>query len=110
MSLKQGISFDTNKAILPYKILYIVFGILAVLVGVAVLIWMPDSPVTARMLTQEERIASLERIRDDQVGTENKSFKKEQVFEALTDVRTWLIVLSTLLSAFFPRVRTVATR
>lgn len=50
------------------------------------------------MLTKEERIAALERVRDDQGGTENKRFKKEQVFEALYDVRTWLIILTTMLS------------
>lgn len=50
------------------------------------------------MLTKEERIAALERVRNDQGGTENKKWKKDQIVEAVTDVRTWLIVLSTLLS------------
>ena len=59
---------------------------------------MPDSPVHAQNLTQEERIAALERVRDDQGGTENKTFKMDQVKETLLDVRTWLIVLTTMLS------------
>lgn len=50
------------------------------------------------MLTKEERIAALERVRDDQGGTENRKWKKDQILEAVTDIRTWLIVLSTLLS------------
>lgn len=75
-------------------------GGLAIIVGIAVLIWMPDSPVHATMLTREERIAALERVRDDQVGTENKTIKKAQIVEALTDVRTWLVVLSTLVSEY----------
>ncbi|KAF8529063.1 MFS general substrate transporter [Hysterangium stoloniferum] len=91
-----GVSFSTDKAIPPYKIIYVLLGGLAIFVGICVLIWLPDSPVHARFLTKEERIAALERVRDDQGGTENKHFKKEQVWEALTDVRTWLIVLSTL--------------
>ena len=78
--------------------MYYLCGSLAILVGAAVLLWMPDSPVHARFLTPEERIAAVERIRDDQGGTENKKFKKEQVIEALLDIRTWLIVLSTLVS------------
>ena len=60
--------------------------------------WLPDSPVHARVLTKEERIAALELVRDDQGGTENKKLKKDQVWEALTDIRTWLIALTTLLS------------
>jgi hypothetical protein len=70
-------------------------------VGIAVLIWMPDSPVHAKFLEKEERIAAIERVRDDQGGTESKTLKKDQVIEALMDVRTWLIVISTLLSQFF---------
>lgn len=61
------------------------------------LIWLPDSPVHAHFLTKQERIAALERVRNDQGGTENKVLKKEQIREAFTDIRTWLIVLTTLL-------------
>jgi ACS family allantoate permease-like MFS transporter len=96
--LFQGISFYSGKAIPPYKIVYILLGALAVVIGIIVLIWLPDSPVNASMLTKQERIAALERVRNDQGGTENKKFKKDQVIEALTDIRTWLVVLSTVLS------------
>ena len=75
-------------------------GACAITVGIAVLLFMPDSPGRARFLTQEERIAAIERIRDEQGGTENKRLKKEQVIEAFLDIRTWLIVLATLLSSF----------
>ena len=77
------------------------------MVGIAVLIWMPDSPVHAKMLTREERIAAIERVRDDQGGTENKTIKKEQIIEALTDIRTWLIVISTLVSEYFQKFQRV---
>ncbi|KAG2077536.1 MFS general substrate transporter [Suillus decipiens] len=93
-----GISFYNGGVMAPYKIVYYLLGGLAILVGIIVLAWLPDSPVNARMLTKEERIASLERVRDDQGGTENKKFKKEQVIETLLDVRTWLIVLATMLT------------
>ena len=103
---------------MPYKTIYILLGGLAIVVGICVLIWLPDSPVHAQFLTKEERIAALERVRDDQGGTENKHFKKEQVrllrcalcfhvgtkvscfkvWETLRDVRTWLIVVATLTS------------
>ncbi|CAL1702207.1 unnamed protein product [Somion occarium] len=94
-----GISFYSGKNITPYKILYLLFGGLAILVGLCVLVWLPDSPIHAHMLTKEERIAVLERVRDDQGGMENKKWKKDQIIEALTDIRTWLIVLTTLLTS-----------
>jgi len=94
-----GISFYSGSRLVPYKIIYILLGGLAILVGLAVLIWMPDSPVNARFLTKEERIAALERVRDDQGGTENHHIKKEQIYEALLDIRTWLIVLAVLFTS-----------
>ncbi|EIW82380.1 MFS general substrate transporter [Coniophora puteana RWD-64-598 SS2] len=94
-----GVSFYDGKVIPPYKIVYLVLGGISIIVGCVVLIWLPDSPVHARMLTREERVASLERVRNDQGGTENKRFKKEQIIEAVKDIRTWLIVLTTLVSA-----------
>ncbi|KAI0637783.1 MFS general substrate transporter [Trametes polyzona] len=94
-----GISFYDGHAIAPYKIIYILLGGLAVLVGISVVLWLPDSPVRARLLTTEERIAALERVRDDQGGMENKQLKKDQVIEALTDVRTWLIAATTLMTS-----------
>ncbi|KAG2146714.1 MFS general substrate transporter [Suillus clintonianus] len=93
-----GISFYNGALMASYKIVYYLLGGLAIIVGIIVLTWLPDSPVNAWMLTKEERIASLERIRDDQGGTENRKFKKEQVIETLLDVRTWLIVLATMLT------------
>ena len=53
-------------------------GALAIAVGIAVLLFMPDSPAHAQFLSREERIAAIERIRDQQVGTENKRLKKER--------------------------------
>ncbi|CAA7259690.1 unnamed protein product [Cyclocybe aegerita] len=93
-----GISFDSGRLLPPYKIMFILLGGLAIVVGICVLIWLPDSPVCANFFSKEERIAALERVRDDAGGTENKHLKKYQVVEAITDIRTWLIVLTTLLS------------
>ena len=62
------------------------------------LIWLPDSPVHARFLTKEERIAALERVRDDQGGTVNRQFKKEQVcrFHSAIIASNFKLLLSAL--------------
>lgn len=93
-----GISFYDGHAIAPYKIVYLLLGGLAILVGIVVIVWLPDSPVHAWVLSKEERIAALERVRDDQGGTENKHWKIDQIKEALLDIRTWLIALTVMLS------------
>jgi len=93
-----GISFiDSQFA--PYKILFLLLGGLAILVGISVLLWLPDSPVHARLLTREEKIAALERVRYGQGGTENHHFKREQVWEAVSDIRTWMIILIVMMTS-----------
>ena len=94
----QGISFTHSSHLATYQIIFILLGGIAIFVGICVMIFLPDSPVNAYMLTKEEKVAALERVRNDQGGTENHSFKKDQVAEALLDPRTWLIVLTTMLS------------
>ena len=78
--------------------MYLLTGSLAIVVGITVIIWMPDSPLHAIFLSQKERIIAVERIRDDQGGTENKVIKRRQVAEAFLDIRSWLIVLLTIMS------------
>jgi len=82
--------------IAQWKLLYIVLGIMAIAVGFWVLLLLPDSPVTARFLTEEERIAALERVRLDQSGTHNKHIKRYQIIETFKDIRTWVMVLIIL--------------
>ncbi|KAJ3741220.1 MFS general substrate transporter [Lentinula detonsa] len=97
--IAYGVSFSNDPHLAPYKIIYIMLGGLAIVVGLSVLIWLPDSPIHAPFLTQEERIAALERVRNDQGGVTNKKIKRKQIFEAFTDIRTWLIVLTTMMTS-----------
>jgi ACS family allantoate permease-like MFS transporter len=50
----------------------------------------PDSPVNARFLTPEERIIAVSRLKVNQTGVENKTFKRSQMIAALKDPKTWL--------------------
>lgn len=77
--------------------MYIVFGLAALIVGVAVLLWLPDSPTTAAFLTPRERLIAIERVRDNKTGTVTKVFKTSQAIEAVTDIKTYLLLLSVLL-------------
>ncbi|SJL13458.1 uncharacterized protein ARMOST_16902 [Armillaria ostoyae] len=85
----------------------------------SVLFWFlfPDSPTSAWFLTPEERSSAVQRLKENQTGVENKHFKKEQyenpifyacrtstqapksrMIEALTDIKTWLFALFSVLA------------
>lgn len=87
-AVAYGTTFYVGS-IAAWKLLYLLLGALAIACGIIVVFFLPDSPVNAYFLSDEERIAALERVRLDQAGTHNKHIKKYQIVETFKDVRTW---------------------
>lgn len=79
--------------------MYILMGGLAYVVAICVLIWLPDSLATATFLTEREKVVALESVRDNQTGTRNTYIKRNQVIEAITDPKTYILLLLTALSS-----------
>jgi len=74
----------------PWQWLVSITGVLTFITSIIFWYFFPDSPTNAWFLTPEERVKVIIRIRGNQAGVENKTFKKEQVIEALRDPKTWL--------------------
>ncbi|KAI5258647.1 hypothetical protein E4T42_00383 [Aureobasidium subglaciale] len=68
-----------------WKFEFLIIGALCSVWGVIMMIFLPDSPVTAKGLNEREKRIALERLRDNQTGIENKHFKWYQVREAFTE-------------------------
>ncbi|KIY50844.1 MFS general substrate transporter [Fistulina hepatica ATCC 64428] len=85
----------TNTSFMPWQWLMVITGLLTLIISVLFWFFFPDSPVTAWFLTPEERVLAVERIKSNQAGVENKTWKKEQFLEALTDHKVWLIAIFT---------------
>ncbi|KAF8073574.1 MFS general substrate transporter [Lyophyllum atratum] len=77
----------------PWQWLMIITGLITLIAALSFWFMFPDSPTTAWFLTKKERAIAVRRIKVNQTGVENKTFKKEQMFEALRDPKTWLIAL-----------------
>ncbi|KIX95322.1 uncharacterized protein Z520_08839 [Fonsecaea multimorphosa CBS 102226] len=75
-----------------WQILFLVFGIITIAIGILVVLFLPDNPMKSR-LSAEEKIYIIERVRENQTGIENKRLKTKQVKEVLLDYRTWLLSL-----------------
>ena len=78
---KNGYSFRGWKAI------FLITGLATTLYGAAFFAFFPDSPLTAKFLTEEERHVAVERLRKNQQGIGSKTFKWHQLREAMLDVR-----------------------
>lgn len=66
-------------------------GSINVLYSLFLCIFLPDSPMNARFLTPEEKFWAVERLASNRTGIASKVWKWDQVWEALVDVRVWLI-------------------
>lgn len=80
-----------------WQIMFLLFGLITIVAGVLVIVFLPDNPMKSR-LTPQEKMWAIERLRQNRTGVENKHFKLHQVLECFRDPQTtmiFLIVLST---------------
>lgn len=78
-----------HAAMKNYEILFLVYGLVSVVIGFGVLWWMPDTPMSAKCWSEEDKRLLVERVRENQTGLQNKVFKSSQMFEAFKDVQCW---------------------
>ncbi|KAK0491544.1 major facilitator superfamily domain-containing protein, partial [Armillaria novae-zelandiae] len=92
------ISFGTlhmkTNSLQAWQWLMIILGLLTMVTAIIFWFLFPDSPTNAWFLTPEERSSAVQRIK----AVENKHFKKEQMIEALTDIKIWLFALFSILA------------
>lgn len=81
--------FITKGPLKAWQWWFLFFGIVLVAFGGFVIYWLPDSPMRAKCFTTDEKRDMIERIRDNQTGIQNRTFKSEQVVEALLDPQVW---------------------
>ncbi|KAI4195981.1 MAG: hypothetical protein LQ350_006865 [Teloschistes chrysophthalmus] len=85
-----------GSAIAPWKIIFLVTGLLTTAIGVLFIIFIPDNQLNARWLSPFDRRLAVERVRVNQQGIGNKHFKMYQLKEALLDPLTWAFAFYAL--------------
>ncbi|GAB7364662.1 hypothetical protein MBLNU230_g5464t1 [Neophaeotheca triangularis] len=78
-----------------WQIMFLVIGLITVSVGILVFFFLPNNPMSCR-LSHAERVAAVERLRENQTGVENKHFKPHQVLQCFKDPQTWLLSIITI--------------
>lgn len=54
---------------------------------------LPDTPMKAFFLTEEERYHAVTRLASNKTGIVSKTWKWHQAIEAVTDIKTWILFL-----------------
>ncbi|KAL1884858.1 hypothetical protein Plec18167_001513 [Paecilomyces lecythidis] len=87
-----GLLFYTGDKFRSWQIMFLIFGLVTITVGICVFIFLPDNPMTSR-LSHDEKIWAIERLRENKTGIENKHFKRDQFLEVWKDPQTYLIIV-----------------
>ncbi|WYZ44587.1 hypothetical protein EsH8_VII_001023 [Colletotrichum jinshuiense] len=81
-----------------WKAVFIICGGITVLWGGLLLVFLPDSILTAKRFTLEERALLVGRARLSKTGVLNKTIQWYQIKEAVLDPQVWLLTLFVLLN------------
>ncbi|KAM3509183.1 hypothetical protein MY11210_006438 [Beauveria gryllotalpidicola] len=76
-----------------WRSMFWITGAITVMWALVIGVFLPDSPVRAKFITDRQKGIVIDRLRVDQTGVENKQFKWEQFRETLVDPKTWLMFL-----------------
>lgn len=81
-----------------WKAIFLLCGGITVIWGVLIILFLPDSILTAKRFTLEEKALLIARGRLGRTGILNKTIKWGQVRETLLDPQVWLLFLFVLLN------------
>jgi MFS family permease len=91
--LGYGLGHATSSALKPWKLIFLVIGLLNLVWSLVFLYVMPDSPADARFLTHRQKLVAIHRVSKNMIGVKTKEFKSYQAVEALIDVKVIAIAL-----------------
>ena len=90
-----------HSSFASWRIMFLVMGLITVIVGFATLCYLPDTPMQAKWLSDDEKVALLQHTRINQTGIRNKKFDFRQILEGMMDIQVWLFCLMLALVGFF---------
>ncbi|PYI11872.1 allantoate permease [Aspergillus sclerotiicarbonarius CBS 121057] len=79
----------SHRVLKSWQALFLTYGCISILWGLFVIYWMPDSPMRAKCFTETDKHKMVERVRGNQTGLQNKTFRAYQMWEAFRDPQTW---------------------
>ncbi|GAQ44206.1 hypothetical protein AtubIFM55763_009871 [Aspergillus tubingensis] len=85
-----GLGHIHSDSLYSYQIIFMFCGLLTVAYSTLVLLFMPDSPMEAKFLSEREKVIAVERLRANQMGIISREWRWDHVWETAYDVKTWL--------------------
>ncbi|PGH33021.1 hypothetical protein GX50_04167 [[Emmonsia] crescens] len=81
----------SSAPLAKWQYLFLIIGSVSMAWSVFAFVAMPDSPINAFFLSEEEKYHAVQRMAENRTGIANKHWKWKQAIEAIIDPKTWLI-------------------
>ncbi|KAF2167326.1 hypothetical protein M409DRAFT_53930 [Zasmidium cellare ATCC 36951] len=91
--LAYGSGHAEGLIIPNWKLIYLIVGCMSFLWGIVIVVYLPDGPHNAKMLTHYEKVVCVWRVSRNRIGLKSNGFKPTQIREALLDPKSWLLWL-----------------
>ncbi|KAK9777093.1 putative Major facilitator superfamily domain-containing protein [Seiridium cardinale] len=91
-----GFGRINSSTLYRYQVVYLFFGLLTIVVGLATYWWAHDSPGEARYLSKEDRLKAVDRLKANQQGIVSHKFNWKQVGEAFAEPKYWLYMIMVI--------------
>ncbi|KAI0025433.1 major facilitator superfamily domain-containing protein [Xylariomycetidae sp. FL0641] len=82
-----------------WKYIYLILGSVTIVWGVVFTLCVPDSPSRVKWLSEDEKVAAIQRVIENKTGTKSRRFVKNQVIEAVTDPKVIVLGLISFVNA-----------
>jgi predicted MFS family arabinose efflux permease len=79
--------------------MFIALGIITLGVAAACFMWLPDNPMNAKFLSDQEKVALIKHVSVNMTGIENHKTRPKELLEAVKDPQVWLLFLGLGMAA-----------
>jgi MFS family permease len=110
-AISYGFQHVTPTPGLPgWRIMFIILGCVTIIIGTITILFVPDTPMAARWLSDSEKVALLKHVSVNMTGIQNHRFRPRQILEAVIDPQLHLMVLAVILVGTMTLLTEVAKR
>jgi hypothetical protein len=97
-ALSYGFQHVSKSASMEgWRIMFLVLGLVTAVVGIMTGFWVPDTPMHAKWLSEEEKMALIRHVSVNRTGIEGRKFRVKEILEAFLDPQIWLLTLAVIL-------------
>ncbi|KAF1808941.1 MFS general substrate transporter [Eremomyces bilateralis CBS 781.70] len=89
--INYGLGHIKGGSLNSWQYMYLVAGAITILWAFCIYFFMPPDPVRAKGFTDRERYIAVARVRSNNTGVRNTHYKMDQVVDALTDIKFWIM-------------------